>query len=184
MGYSFTINISGGSLAVAVIFVPVLWHRFFRPSLRRFILELKADSYNLGLRDGEERARQKTLQKQSRDEHLTLEALHMKIDVLCENIKDMMEGREFCWRALRRRWTRRRRVMTILTTIAVSPLSPISDEFFFSEDIAVNGDLERYGFTTQLTRRQREDDLEVGDRGRGGAPMPETGVRPFLETPD
>lgn len=55
---------------------------------------------------------------------------------------------------------------------------------FFSEDIAVNGDLERYGFTTQLMRRQREDDLEVGDRGRGGAPMPETGVRPFLETPD
>jgi hypothetical protein len=66
MGYSFAINISGGSLAVAAICIPVLWHRFFRPSLRRLILELKADSYNLGLRDGEERERQKTIQKQAR----------------------------------------------------------------------------------------------------------------------
>ncbi len=169
---------SGGSLAVAVIFIPVLWHRFFEPSLRRLILELKADFFNLGLRDGEERARQ----KQSRDDHLTLDVIHMRIEVLCENITEFMEGTRSLLGNIKEDEDEEGDDDTHSQSSVYS--DPNDRRVFFPEDIALHGDFERYRFTTQLMLRQRVDELEVGDQGRGGAPMMGIEGQQFLEIPD
>jgi hypothetical protein len=183
MGCSFTINMPECSLAVAVVFIPVLWHRFFRPSLRRLILELKADSYNLGLRDGEERARQKALQKQSRDDHVTLDALHMRIDVLSESITELMEET----RSLLERIKEDEEEGHDDTHSHRSGSSDSDDAQFsttYFSDGSTHPGFGRHGFTSELMRRQDNDELEVGEQGRGGALMMGIGGQEFLETPD
>ena len=47
-----------------------------------------------------------------------------------------------------------------------------------------NGEFERFGITTAVTRRDRDDELEVGDQGKGGAFLMGIGGQDFLETPD
>jgi hypothetical protein len=89
-------------LAFAVI-VSILWFGILLPSFRRLLSEHIDAIYNRGLREGEERGREKLLKKQAEEkidgesgqdaekEQVTLISLHKKIDKLCDEITELKE---------------------------------------------------------------------------------------------
>jgi hypothetical protein len=105
----------------------------------------------------------------------------MKIDVLCGNITEFVEGTRTLLECIKEEEDEEEGHDNTHSHRSVYS-GGLDRRVFFPDDIAVNGELERYGFTTQLMRRQRDDELGVGGQRRGGAPFPETGVRAFLET--
>jgi len=95
----------------------------------------------------------------------------MRIDVLCESITEFMEET-------------RPLLESIKEDVSSDSYERQFSRVYFSDEFPANSGSERSGFTTQMMRRQNDDELEVEDQGRGAAPMMRIGGQEFLETPD